>query len=165
MNKIVIAIFIFSVLTIIFIIPEGNADSYQNSSMTVSVDVLEPIAEVAISPNFIDFGKITKGYETNYTNISFTNRGDLDINIIPVLEHGIDDVFNYTEFATASCSTWHNLSYYGNHNLLTINKPENYNGERTNFACMKIDLSNYAKEISSDRLDLNAQITFWIMPA
>ncbi|VVB83412.1 Uncharacterised protein [uncultured archaeon] len=159
-----------SFLLMISIIPFGNADVYQNSSLTLSVDISVPTARVEISPNSIYFGQTTKGYYTNYTNITFTNKGTLDVNIIPILENDSDKIFNYLEFNTASCSLtstsgWHNISYYDSANeLFLLNKIDPTTLEEDkDFACLRLNLIKYNDSEIISPSSKSTQITFWVM--
>jgi hypothetical protein len=172
MNKKEIAgsIFLLAFL-IIATIPYGNADIYQNSSIIISADIYVPTAKVNISPSNIDLGQVTKGYATDFKNITITNIGDLEVKINPVLEAGADNFFDYLEFNTASCSptstVWHNMSYYQNNNLSsTISPPTTIggtDGEQYN-VCIKLDLTNYQEQIITNS-NLMTNLTIWVFPA
>ncbi len=171
MNKFNEIIFIFLFFSfIISVIPSGNADVYQNSSLTVSADISVPTAKVEIFPNSIYLGQTTKGYYTNYTNITFTNKGTLDVNIIPILENGTDKIFNYLEFNTASCSStstvWHNVSYYNPSKLFSLNRidPDTFEEDK-DFACLRLNLAKYNDSEIIFPTSKSTQITFWVMPA
>ena len=172
MNKKEIAISIsLLILSVIVIIPYGNADVYQNSSIIISADIYIPTAKVNVSPSYIDLGQVTKGYATDFKNITVTNIGDLDIKINPVLEASANNFFNYLEFNTASCSptstVWHNVSYYDTHNLSsTISPPTTIggiDGEQYN-VCIKLDLTNYQEPIIANS-NLMTNLTIWVFPA
>jgi len=142
------------------------ADTYENSTLNLSVDVKEPIALVEINPSSIYLGEITKGYSTNFTNVTYTNKGNLKIRIKPTLNQSANPIFGYLEFNTASCSTstssgWYNISEW---NGLTIDKPSDYNGTRSDYACIRLNLKNYNETIFGD-LSLTTQLIIWIMPA
>ncbi|MCL5730266.1 MAG: hypothetical protein M1165_01715 [Candidatus Pacearchaeota archaeon] len=157
---------------IMFAIPETSADDYYNSTVSVSVNLVEPVARVEISPDVIDLGNITKGYSTNYANLTFNNTGNFDIEIHPVLENNSSGIFNYLEFNAASCSTssssgWYNMSYYSNMSkvLLSIDKPEIYGGQNKDYACLRLNLQKYNNTILPGETGLlSANVTFWIMP-
>ena len=158
------------ILLIISVIPFGNADVYQNSSLTVSADISVPAAKVEIFPNPIYLGQVTKGYHTNYTNITFTNKGTLDVDIIPLLEYGTDKIFNYLEFNTASCSStstvWHNISYYNTSKLFSLSRIDSETLEEDkDFACLRLNLAKYNDSEIISPSSKSAQITFWVMPA
>ncbi|MDE1848994.1 MAG: hypothetical protein KGH55_03100 [Nanoarchaeota archaeon] len=166
----VFAALIFVPLIFFSAMPSLDADDYYNSTITVSVNLIEPVARVEISPDVIDLGNITKGYSTNYANLSFNNTGNFDIEIHPVLENNSSDAFNYLEFNTASCSTssssgWHNMSYYSNisNSFLSIDKPDVFGGQRTDYACLRLNLQKYGNQIDSN-LTVSTDIVFWIMP-
>lgn len=168
MNKRVVAVFIlfFSFLLILTI---NFAESYSNSSssINISVNLKQPFAEIQIDPDAVSFGEITVGYNTNFTNITFTNTGSLPIKIIPLLQNGTNNIFNYLEFNTASCSStsWYNITHYKNNSLLSIDKPDAYQGNRLDSACIRLGLDSYNDtEITSD-VDLSTNLIFWVMPA
>jgi len=171
MNKRAIAIFILFFASTFLIIPFGNADQYNDSSISLSVNITEPIARIEISPNDINLGQLTPGYYTNYTNITFTNKGTLNVSITPQLDEGADKIFNYLEFNTASCSisstVWHKINYYNSSNeLLSIKKidPDTLE-ESKDFACLRLNLMKYNDtEITSEE-DLSTNLIFWVMPA
>lgn len=171
MNKKAIAGCILFLASIFSIIPFGNADVYQNSSLIVSADISVPTAKVEISPNSISFGQVTKGYYTNYTNITFTNKGTLDITIKPLLDNNADNIFNYLEFNTASCSltstVWHNISYYNSANeLFSLDKinPDTLQEDK-DFACLRLNLMKYNDSEIVSPSSKSTQIIFWVMPA
>lgn len=171
MSKGVEVIFIFSFfIFIISIIPLGNADVYQNSSLTISVDVSVPTARIEISPSSIYFGQVTKGYYTNYTNLTFTNKGTLNVSIIPLLDYNADKIFNYLEFNTASCSitstVWHNIGYYNPSKLFSLKKidPDTLEEDK-DFACLRLNLIKYNDTEINSSSSKSTQITFWVMPA
>jgi hypothetical protein len=166
MNKggvVILGLFIYIIFTVSF----GNtADPVLN----VSVNILEPpqhVLRVEISPDNINLGNILPGYNSNYSNITFTNKGDLKAIIYPKLNSNHDDVFNYLEFNTASCSptstVWHNISYYLNESnkFLIINKPSTLGGERIDNACIRLRLEDYDNPISPGLK--STQITFLVM--
>ena len=162
-------IFFISILLITSVIPFGNADVYQNSSLTVSADISVPTAKVEIFPNSIYLGQTTKGYHTNYTNLTFTNKGTLDVDIIPILEDGTDKIFNYLEFNTASCSStstvWHNVSYYNPSKLFSLNRIDSETLEEDkDFACLRLNLVKYNDSEIISPSSKSAQITFWVIP-
>jgi len=171
MNKEVEVIFIFSFfIFIISIIPLGNADVPNNSSLAISANISVPIAKVSISPSSINLGEITKGYATKPKNINVTNIGDLDVKVNPVLDGSANNFFNYLEFNTGTCTsgaTWHNISYYNKNNLTsTLTHASNYSlggGGQDNF-CIRLDLTDYSDEIITNS-NLMTNLTFWVMPA
>jgi hypothetical protein len=171
MNKKEMTIFILLFLASTFIIiPFGNADEYTNSSINVSVSISEPIARIEISPDKINLGEVTPGYYTNYTNITFVNKGTLNVSITPRLDNDASKIFTYLEFNTASCSitstVWHNLEYYNTNKFLSIKKIDPTTLEQyQDFACLRLNLAKYNdSEVTSD-LDLSTNLIFWIMPA
>ncbi|GIU68463.1 MAG: hypothetical protein KatS3mg093_349 [Candidatus Parcubacteria bacterium] len=140
------------------------ADSYENSTLNVSVYVKEPIARVQINPSNIYLGEITKGYATNSTNITFTNNGDLKIKIMPVLSSGANPLFNNLEFNTGTCTpsaTWYNMSSWSG---LTIDKPSEFGGTRSDYVCIRLNLKNYDGAVSGNT-NLTTQLTIWVMPS
>lgn len=150
----------------IFSLPLLNSDEYSNSTINIYVNVVEPAAIIEILPNNIYLGNVTKGYNTTFANITFNNKGTLDLKIIPVLSTNANEIFNYLEFGTATCSAWHNLSYYSNlsKTFLEIDKPAEYGGINSKNACMRIDLSDYNKTPSSYG-EISTELTIWVMPA
>jgi len=155
--------FLFTILfLVVLIIPFAAADLSENSSLVISVNISEPVASVEIFPNSIDLGEITKGYATAYENISITNTGNLDIIIQPILENGSHQIFQSLKFSTGACSTWHNMSYYSNKTLLSIDRPILYEGERQSSSCIKLDLINYKEDVPSF-LILSTNLTFYVM--
>lgn len=164
-EKVVYVSLIVSFFMIISTISFGNADVYQNSSLTVSADISVPTAKVEISPNSIYLGQVTKGYYTNYTNITFTNKGTLDVDVIPTLENGTDKIFNYLEFNTASClstsTVWHNISYYNPSKLFSLNRidPDTLEEDK-DFACLRLNLVKYNDSEIISSSSKSAQITF-----
>lgn len=144
------------------IIPFGHADQYQNSTINISVDVSVPIARVSISPNSIDLGQTTKGYATIPKNITITNVGDLDVTVKPLLDNNANEIFQNLKFATASCSLWSNIS---NWESSTISNSPTYGGTGSQYnLCIKLDLTNYQSNISSE-LTPSTNLIFWVMPA
>jgi len=169
MNKKEIAgsIFLLAFL-IIATIPYGNADIYQNSSIIINVNIVEPIAMIEVSPNNITLNETTIGYNTDPVNINFTNRGSLDITITPVLEIGANNMFNYLEFNTGTCTTgatWYNMTHYTNSSLLSISKPGTYGGEKSDNACIRLGLDNYGGSEINSEIHLSTNLTFWVMSA
>lgn len=150
-------------LSFILYLPTLDSDEYYNSTLKVSANLVEPIAMVNISPNNVFLGEITRGYETNYQNITIVNTGTMDVKISPMLDNNADTVFQNLKFASSSCSTWSNISHW---NSSIISHSKNYtsrNGEVYNF-CMKLDLTDYENIVSVNK-NLSTNITFWIMPA
>ncbi len=143
-------------------IPTINSDQYQNSTLRVSVSVDEPVAMVEISPNDIYLGEITKGYETEYKNITVTNIGTLDTQI-SIINNGLDE-FNYIKLSSGGCSSsWTNISKWASQILSHSKNYSLHNGEIYNF-CIKLDLSGYNKTISAP-MNLSTNLTIWVMPA
>ena len=171
MNKkeISVLILLFLVSTILTL---QLVKSYVNDSsiINVSVNLKQPTAEIQITPDTIPLGEITIGYDTNFTNITFTNIGTLPIKIFPLLQNGTNKIFNYLEFNTANCSTtssrWYNITHYNSGTeLLFIDKPDIYQGQKSDSACIRLGLDNYNDtEITSD-LYLSTNLIIWIFPA
>lgn len=150
-------------------VPTVEASKYQNdsSSVNVSVNIKQPFVKIQISPNEVSLGETTVGYNTNSSNITFVNKGTLDVTITPILNVGANPIFNYLEFGTASCSSWHNMTYYGSNTLLGIlSKSSIYNGVgEEDSACIRLGLDSYnGPELDSD-LNLSTDVIFWAMPA
>jgi len=152
--------FLFSVLICLSFLSYVSADEYNNLSLNVSVSIREPVAEVEINPTAINLGSITRGYATDFRNITIINRGDLDVKVKPVLSSQ-NNIFLNLKFATASCSSWSNISSWTSSK---IEKPDEYGGETDYHFCIKLDLEDYDEEIESD-MDLTEEVTFWVMPA
>jgi len=150
----------------IFSLPLLNSDEFSNSTIRIHVNIVEPVTRVEILPNDIYLGNVTRGYNTTLANITFSNKGTLDLKVVPILSTNANEIFNYLEFGTATCYTWHNISYYSNlsRTFLSIDKPSEYGGTNSKSACMRIDLSDYNKTIPSN-MEISTELTFWIMPA
>lgn len=166
-----VAVLLFLISSFLAVLPYAWADDAYNSTLTVSVDLVEPAARVEINPSSADFGEITKGYTTSFRNITFNNTGNLDIAISPVLNGEAHEIFSYLEFNTASCSEssdsgWHNMSYYSNTSrnaLLNLKKPDAYGGQNTDYSCIRLNLQDYSSDIPANA-SLSADVTFWVMP-
>jgi hypothetical protein len=139
------------------------ADDVSNSSILVSVDILEPVLSVEISPNNVDLGTLTKGYESDPINLTATNTGDIDVEIIPILNENAEDFFQYLEFATGSCSTYTNVSKWDS-SIIDASDIFGGIGEEYSF-CMHMDLKNYEDEIERDYLNISTDLTFWVVAA
>ncbi|MEK6826909.1 MAG: hypothetical protein AABX99_00295 [Nanoarchaeota archaeon] len=170
-KEIVIYASLFLLFSFLVISMTPSVESYKpgdNSTINVSVSLKQPFVRVEITPNEISLGEITLGYDSNFSNITFINKGTLDASVTPVLDIGANTIFNYLEFATASCATYHNMSYYSvNTTLLgVLSKSNIYNntGEEDS-ACVRLGLKDYAgDEIASD-MNLSTNLIFWAMPA
>jgi hypothetical protein len=149
-------LFFMSILFLNFI----SADDYQDGQLSVSVDILEPYALIDISPSSIHLGQVTKGYETSVQNITARNLGTLNVRIQPSLKYDADNFFNYLEFASASCSTWSNITRWTS----SIIYGQGKSGDTYHF-CMKMDLGDYESVISQDFRNLTTELTFSAMPA
>ena len=161
--RILAIIFLVGLVLFSFSIPVINSDVYANSTIKVSVDIIEPAAIVEISPNEIYFGNVTSDYETELKNITVTNVGTMDVRISPALESGADEIFNYIKLASASCSSWSNITKW---NSSIISHSKNYsvkNGDSYNF-CMKLDLTDYKKEITLNK-SVSTNLAIWVIPA
>ncbi len=147
-----------------------SADVYSNSTLNVSVDIIEPTVQIEIIPSSVYLGKITKGYATdalnldNPANITFINKGDLKISITPTLSSNVNPIFKNLEFNTASCSStstsWHSiLSWTG----LSIDRPDSYGSSKSDYSCVRLNLKNYNQTINGNE-SLTTQLTIWVMP-
>lgn len=156
MKKLALLLILLSFFPLIF------ADELHNSTLFVSAKLKEPIAKIRISPSFIDFGEITRGYETDVKNITITNIGTMDLRIKPVLSSGSDEIFKNVRFSSASCSSF---SSYESFSSAIIDKPKKYEevGESYNI-CLKLDLKSYKEEIPFER-NASGSIVFWVIPA
>ncbi|VVB80592.1 Uncharacterised protein [uncultured archaeon] len=152
------------VLLVIFLVLFGaslvSADEYRDGSLTVSVDVLEPYALIEISPSSVYLGQVSPGYESAVQNITARNLGTLNARIQPRLSLNASDFFNYLQFASASCSSWSNISKWTSSIIYGNGK----SGDTYHF-CMKLDLGDYDQEIGSDVYNLTTDLTFVAMPA
>ncbi len=157
-----LGIFFFISLFLIFnTVSFVYADEYENSTLNVSVYVREPIARIEISPSSINFGEITKGYFTNFTNVTIINTGDIDLKIQPALSEGANSIFQNLKFGSASCTQWSGLGW----NSSTISRAEEYGGRGSQYNfCIRLDLRNYQQEIPNN-MNLSTQLIIWIMPA
>ena len=138
-----------------------NADEYENTTLNISVYVHEPVARINVSPSSIYLGNVTKGYSTNFENITLTNLGDLDIRVQPVLSRDANSIFQNIKFASSSCSSWTPI---GNWTSARIQRAENNQSPtRYNF-CVKIDLTDYQEPISQNE-NLTTNVILWVMPS
>jgi hypothetical protein len=150
-------------LSFILNLPILNSDEFSNSTMKVSANLVEPIAMVNISPDNIFLGEITRGYETEYKNITITNIGTMDVKVSPILDENTDIVFQNLKFASSTCSSWAYISHWNSSMISHSKNYTNKNGGVYNF-CIKLDLTDYDNVILNNK-NLSANVTFWIMPA
>lgn len=149
--------------TIFFILTFSNiacADDYQDGKLSISVDILEPYALIEISPSSVYLGQVTPGYESSVQNITARNLGTLNARIQPSLKYDSDNFFNYLQFASASCSSWSNITRWTS----SIIYGQGKSGSTYHF-CMKMDLSEYDRSVSQDLMNLTTDLTFIAMPA
>jgi hypothetical protein len=138
----------------------------EGPSLSLSVDLKEPLISVELGESNVDFGNITKGYKSGINNISVVNNGDVEIDIVPLIDEGDPEVFEFLEFNTGACSDhhatiWNNiLSWDG----LNIKKPAIYQGIRESYFCIRLNLEEYDPIIPEDQT-LTTDLTFWITPA
>ena len=137
-----------------------SADDYQDGSLGISVDILEPYALIDISPDSVYLGEVTKGYETGVQNITARNMGTLDARIQPSLRYDANSFFSYLKFASASCTSWSNLTKWTSSIIYGNGK----SGSTYHF-CMKLDLGDYSDSIPADMKNLSTTLTFVAMPA
>jgi hypothetical protein len=154
-----LVLFLFFLLNL----PVLNSDELSNSTIKISANLVEPIAMINISPNNIFLGEVTRGYETDFKNITIMNIGTMDVKLSPILESNSDAIFQNLKFASSSCSSWSNVSHWNSSIISHSKNYTNKGGETYNF-CIKLDLTDYNSTISVSK-NLSTNLTLWIMPA
>jgi len=147
-----------------------SADDYSDTqTINLTVFLEEPIAKIEINSSFIDFGILTKGYETLPQEILIRNTGSLDVLVQTRIKNEFENTFweNTLKLApvvSASCTSttsWKNVSAFET----SLDRQAEYNqGYTEKRVCLKVDLEEYTEDISSDE-QKSAELTFWIMPA
>ena len=160
MKIFVIALLLFFMgISVVVCLNSVSADNYQDGQLTVSVDIMEPYALIEISPSSVYLGQVTKGYESSVQNITARNLGTLNARIQPMLSNSANNFFNYLQFASASCSSWSNLSKWTSSIIYGNGK----SGDTYHF-CMKLDLGDYDQSINQNMMNLTTDLTFVAMP-
>jgi len=155
---------ILGILASIFLSQFILADNYQNSSMSVSVDIIEPVSKIDISPNQIHLGSVTTGYTTDAVKINVTNTGTLDLKIQPMLDSDADDIFRNLVFSnTATCASETTCIKIESYSF-NLSRPDEIGEETLKSFYLKLDLRNYGEEILHDYSNLTTDIIFWVMP-
>ena len=158
--KIPVMIFIF-----MFLSSAVLADRYENSTLAVSVNVVEPFSKIEISPAQIDLGSVTKGYATDAVKINVTNTGTLDLKIQPVLADDANDIFQNLVFSSsATCASPTTCIKIGNYSF-DLDRPSTIGDSTMKSFYLKLDLRDYGKPIPLDQSgELNTNVIFWVMP-
>ena len=140
------------------------ADNYENSTVKISVDIVEPFSKIEISPSQIDLGSVTKGYATEAIKINVTNKGTLDLKIQPMLKEDANRIFENLVFSsTATCASENTCIKIGNYSF-DLNRPNEIGDSTMKSFYLKLDLRDYNKEISSDLSgELSTDLVFWVM--
>ena len=126
---------------------------YAQSNQTIDLEAniigdLASEAEISIlvSPNKINFGDVELGSESDTLRVNVTNKGSVDINVIPELEDNSEIFKNIylQKRKTGNSSTLYNIGDFS----MNILKPTSESG-RSDYFYIKLDLT----EIDLDNLD------------
>lgn len=134
------------------------AEEYDNSTITFSANIFEPVASIN-APREVFLGDITKGYETNATQVIITNTGNLDITVTPLLASP-NAIFENLYFSTTKTGTYRKIGSFS----MNVSRPNIYGGEEEEDFYVKLNLENYDEEINTDRMGYSSEVILWVMP-
>lgn len=148
-------IFLFAVLSFAIL---GLVQAIETSdSMTVSTDIVGDQIGVQVTES-VDFGSISKGTISPRQDINITNTGTVNIEVTPELsENYTGDIFDYLSFQRVLSDP---KKMVGNFSV-TIDKPSEAGGIRTQKVYMYLDLTEYPGNIEGDIQDHQAEVIFW----
>lgn len=148
---------IFSIVFLLVVfMPFINSE--QSDNLLVTSDVLAPVVSVSV-PDSIYLGTLTKGYDSDEVSFLITNTGTSDIKVTAQLSGYSGSIYNnlYIRGSSGSLAKLENFT-------MNISKPTAIGGNRSLTAYVKLKLSEYTGDISSDMINHKANITFWAMP-
>jgi hypothetical protein len=123
--------------------------------MKVEANIFAPIVSVEV-PDYVYFGNVSKGYESNEINITINNTGNIDISVTPKLADNSEKIFNYTYFKKTSSDTYRIVGMFN----VNITKPKT-NGVTVQPVYAKLDLTDYDEDIPQDMLNHKTDIIFY----
>ncbi len=131
----------------------------ENPVMHVSADILESTIGITI-PNSIEIGSIASGYLSNRTDLDIKNIGTVDVVVSPEVvfdeaNTGAYEIFTNLAFKNILSDTLKTIGEYS----LTISKPSEVGGTRTERVYMYLDLINYSGNVQSFQ---EADVIFWV---
>ena len=140
------------------------ADNFTNGTMRVEVDLVDftpPPAYVGIQvPDHVYMGNLSKKtMETDDVKVYINNTGNVNVIITPMLKNSNEEIFSYLFFQRRTTVPWQILGNWS----LNISAPDGKPYEDEYFY-MKLDLADYSKNITQDRIGHYADIVFYAMP-
>jgi len=126
-----------------------------SDTMKVEANIFAPVVSVEV-PDYVYFGNLSKGYESDEINITINNTGTTDISVTPRLANSQEKIFNYTYFKKTSSDTYRLVGMFN----VNISRPTQ-NGVKVQSVYAKLDLTDYDGDIDYDMIKHNASIIFW----
>ena len=128
-----------------------------SDSMTVSTDVVGDRIGIEVT-NSVDFGEISKGAISSRQDINITNTGTVNIEVTPELsENYTGDIFDYLSFQRVLSDPKKKIGNFS----VSIDKPGEAGGTRTQKVYMYLDLTEYSGSIEENIENHQAEVIFW----
>jgi hypothetical protein len=145
---------IFLIIAMLLISPAGNAGNI----LTLESNILKSTASVSV-PDKIVIGDVAKGYSVRSDKVYINNTGNIDISVTPQLVNTTEIFYNYLYFSTTATS---GFKSFGNFSF-NITKPDDLGNSSTDYIYIKLDLTNYAGNITQDYISYQKSIRFVAM--
>jgi hypothetical protein len=157
------------VICLFFLVSFVSANTYINTSLTVSVDLpaTEEWAAVELNTSEIDFGEIdlrnTSAPTYMRAKYEIRSQGNVNMTVTPVLRSP-DSIFQYLEFGRTYTSGWKQIGEYS----FDMNRTYNIGDWSPWFTqSIKLDLTDYLAEqgrVPFDLVDYKSTVIFWVTP-
>ena len=151
---IVVLVLIFVLGYVVFV----NADEIIN----VEADIIVPEKIVKIQiPEYVYLGNLTVGYnmKTDEIKVEINNTGTVNVTVTPSLVNSSEEIFSYLYFTERLSGDRYGWDKIGDWDM-DIEKPDDLGGERKDWFYMKLDLSNYTRDIEDSMFGYKRELVF-----
>ncbi len=132
--------------------------SAQDEELTLEANLIGPIVMIE-APDNVFLGNVSKGENSDWTNITITNKGNVKVFISAEIISMQHNIFEYLEFDTTTESI-RNITSFNT----TIAKPPQ-GGIINKIIDLRLNLEDYPYEVEQDALNQQSRIKFIAMGA
>jgi len=148
-----IGLFIFAILLGVIIVSASHSDI-----STFEVNVLgppPPIIKIQV-PDFVFFGNVSSGEESERMRVDVNNTGNIDVVITPRLVDLNEEIFNHTYFTRRVSEPYQKIGAFS----LNLSASSDRGGIESDYFYAKIDLREFKGRIDRDLIGHRADVKF-----